>query len=1027
VGVRLHLDDQCGLCLEDLLTNTIQDPENLLTNQVHATAAPVEAATIRLPDGTHEIRDLANPGIDVLENCGHMFHHHCLWNLCKISPSTVSTIPCPVCNTHMRSSEVSRYRATNRPDRWPALPTPTPAAQPESAQPADAMQVDNDAPADGGPLMEDDARFEALLGNVPFLQFDPTEDLMDRRLRYAVFWDEFKRLFRDLGNEEVFQTRGSMPLSAHVQGMSLQHMFKLSGPRRRETLSPRCTRYMKTLSTNGDDDATELIIQRHQCVKLVSDDSVELMTYIVAINEASNQTAHLVMYARFIGSYDRLDNWFDIVNMHEFPDDFQAQFTFTSHGAYNIYDLCIPAVWIVPLQESVGADNAYLADARVMIRESAPRQNFPLFNELYRMYIQSSVRMYIQSSVPREARTSIFSQPQLPLHLTVTQKTSTIDAHSRIYASGFVSVVYATSFPPLLLDEYFREGGTQARSSLTIDAPMILLQKPNPIIRLTTRTRINFECQKLYYRDTGPPHDVDRHDGVLQFQTVETHLSVSRMLKISGFEYLSEVTQNYNEAYARDSKFFTFQCDKVFFTLGEAEYHQLVGPTHNLGNDISQMMYIVVEALQRSMKMERSPIRSVTLSYSKERGVHDREFSTNIFSRLLPFRQGYDSAFGLVLRNLVCTSETLSKFQVAFPTKNLVIDNCYIILLPNEEYTRLGTIRLLATDEAYVKRLTFFKSHFYDIYHQSTSTEYTVDVQFSTDPEMRKLTIAGPLLMDSGNTRRADPTLPIKTLSLSSPLVNTTLLHSKLETLWFGDHDRTGVSLKVETVSFSKDSQPSTMATTFPMIKELRVQNLVRLKYTTAWDVQNLQHLTRVLFSGRSLFTIPYSWWPILYRITPSSGAMARRVEELQRLPNPSQGADEASPEASAGGSAASSSGAGGSGYGDRTNEVPAMERSTSWSEDSPQYVPTSPQYSPTSPQYSPTSPQYSPTSPQYSPTSPQYSPTSPQYVPTGPSPSRAASRRRDDDADDADDADAASESQRQRIEAAAMALLFAD
>ena len=192
------------------------------------------------------------------------------------------------------------------------------------------------------------------------------------------------------------------------------------------------------------------------------------------------------------------------------------------------------------------------------------------------------------------------------------------------------------------------------------------------------------------------------------------------------------------------------------------------------------------------------------------------------------------------------------------------------------------------------------------------------------------------------------------------------------------------------------------------MIKELRFQNVVRLKYTTAWDVQNLQHLTRVLFSGRSVFTIPYSWWPILYRIIPSSGEMTRRVEELQQLPDPSQRADEASPETPAEASAASSSDAGGSGYGDRTNEVPAMQRRTSSSQDSPQYVPTSPAYSPTSPAYSPTSP--------------TYSPTSPQYVPTDPSQSRPATRPRDD----GDDGDY--ESQRQRlIRAAAITLLFDD
>ena len=1048
VGVRLHVDDICGLCLEDLFTNTIEDPGDLLTKQVHATAAPVQEVSIRLPNGTTEQRDLANPAIDVLENCGHMFHHHCMWSLCKTASSYRSTIPCPVCNTDLKGTEYTKYRSLTRPDRWPALPTPTPPAEPappappepappepaqpaQPAQPAEAMQVEDAAPADGDPIMQDEDRFEALLGNVPFLEFDATDSLMNRRLRYAVFWDEFKRLF---SRPDAFQSRGSTLLPDYP-GRSLRYFLKKWNPPVGTTLSPRCTRYIKTWSIDDDaGDGIELVIQKHQAVELRgSDNAVEFMSYIVASDAQRDQIVHLVMYARFTSS---LSQWSDIINGYMFPDEFQAQYTYAT-APIRIYDLCIPAIWILPLQESVEIeDNMFQPTSTVVLRESPPNQSFSLFRQLYYMFIHS--RATFEEDRGPEDRRPIFPRPVTGVHVIQDIDLSNYNPFPTLYrVVAFIATRSATFFP-LLVDEYYRKGVMYAHSTLSIIAPTILLQKPNPMIGLQSSLRVTFVCQRLYcYDPTGIDNE---YDGVLHFQTERTHLAIGQIWRILEFQYsdgklnVDFVTQTDNQIYARMSQFFKFQSSHVHFTLKRAEEAQkLVGATQNpMHNSTSQIMYIVVEALHRSMRYHQQ-IRFVELNYIKPSDVHDRVFPPSIFSELPTFDRMYEFDFTLQLRGLVCTSETLSKFQMAFPVHNLILDDCHIILLP-DQVNSFVSIDLRATREAKVTRLTFFKSDVLAyLYRQPLVSVYSMDLDFIVNPEMRKLEITGPILKDSGSNRRADPTDPIQTFSLRCSVVHTALANTKMEWIGLGDYDRSGTSLKVETVNFLNNARPSTIAATFPMIKHLRILNAIKLKYTPAWDVQNLRHLDNIIFVGRSVFSIPDSWRRIVGRITPSSGAMARRVEELRRLPSPSEAADEASTETPAEASAASSSGAGGSGYGDRTNEVPAtMQRRTSWSQDSPQYVPTSPRYSLTLPSYSPTSPSYSPTSPQYSPsyspTSPIYSPTSPQYSPAAPqfnpTPSRSASRPRDDGDDDAD---AASEGQRQRIQAAAMNLLFVD
>ena len=140
IKTQLVLQDACSICMEPLFSNSLTDPEELLAYEVDPVEASVRRAQIVGPNGP-EIRDLAQPMLEVTEPCGHIFHQHCLMRWCKGAGHT----RCPNCNTEMEETQRSRLRRMVRPDRWPAPAAPTPAAPAAPAAPAqNVVELDSD-------------------------------------------------------------------------------------------------------------------------------------------------------------------------------------------------------------------------------------------------------------------------------------------------------------------------------------------------------------------------------------------------------------------------------------------------------------------------------------------------------------------------------------------------------------------------------------------------------------------------------------------------------------------------------------------------------------------------------------------------------------------------------------------------------------------------------------------------------------------------------------------------------------------
>ena len=928
--------------MEPLFSNSLTESEELLAYEVDPVEASVRRAQIVGPNGP-EIRDLAQPMLEVTEPCGHIFNQHCLMRWCKGAGHT----RCPNCNTEMEETQRSRLRRMVRPDRWPAPAAPTPAAPAAPAAPAqNVVELDSD----------DDTPPAAPAQNVVELDSDeadrPSRSTLHNMLRttfptmsshdddaIVILWRQCIAFLRlDHTSTYSVQLSNDVTYQWYLYDMSLNP----NGTTRELFLDVEAERVLFGNVRSFVQGQTQVFYLKLS--KLVTTSGAQFMMHFMARTGRLRISA-VAYFSPAAGSTGLLTR-----NLNHFPN-FSVDWSATTHSTPYALALALPPPWLAVYHG--GRLSAQVNDYRdrpehIFFRTipnearsgqpmhdvhvfdvSPPSRDWGLLFAHYTTTLQSSqfkappsvTRLIIESGNPASGRVSYHNfnrvttrdDPSLDLDERVPLVASLYDLRLGWRTEQLVTTEIELRAKKLLFNH---RGSSVETRNFTIVCDELLFERSS--VLPASINIVTIEAER-----------VNIQTNVISLDDITSFINYRRIKFLNTHDILLTVPFGpYNLSYEKTWSFLVRELIRYNLDPSSVNWKQLHLSSKNLGDASSDVLQKMRDwrFLTRGSAFEGLPL-------PEPEALTELQQSRNLT---------------LYLKDMVLGDSDLQVLKNYFSFRRAEMQMYVACNITNNPHLHLPRANIVT-----VNNLMWV-----DPIGAARPSESAVTLVLS--PVTRAFDLHGPLTF---NTRSYTNPRTLERIVDRLQLTCSHETNSALNEIRFNFEalSRSIMIRKLHFIGF--DAQQATNA--FPLLRRINFNNLPRLVFDPSMNFQDYA-LFNMKFTGRSVFEFPYVWKPLLNRITFRGSGLRREWLKLNEAVGPT------TPNPSA---------AGGSGYGDRSGEAGGSGAGGSGAGPVLPLDPLSP-IAPTAPDeagpsgYSPTSPNYSPTSPNYSPTSPQYDPT---------------------------------------------------